>query len=184
MTDPDQKIFNQVVGPYGGPAFVRRGRDVQLAFDAKVEACRNQREEWLDFVRLPLGTLFALAGSAAALEKLLDDPHQFQALEKLWQVLQPQLRLPPKPTASGRVLRRALAEVRSAIERFNRRWQAYIAELDLQYVNDVRDRYNRFYLLEKECALGSGRLARQHFQMLTPVGPEDFLNILPLLPMP
>jgi hypothetical protein len=184
MSEADQRIFQHVVGQYGGPAFVRRGREVQLAFDAQVEACRRQREEWLEFVRLPLGTLFALAGSADALEKVLDNWDQIETLKKLVDDLQPQLRLPPAPTASGRVLRRALAELRDAIERFNQRWQTYIAELDLQHVNEVRDRYNRFYLLEKECALGSIRLARQGFQRLNPLEPDDILRVLPLLPVP
>jgi hypothetical protein len=184
MSDTDPKILQQVLSQYGGPAFVRRGREVQLAFDAQVEACRRKREEWLEFVRLPLGTLFALAGSPAALEEFLDNPQQLHTLTKLMDELQPQLRLRPAPTTRGRVLRRAFAEVRGAIERFNQRWHAFIAELDLQHVNEIRDRYNRFYLLEKECALGSSRLARQGFQRLNPLHPEDFLRIMPLLPMP
>jgi hypothetical protein len=116
-----------VLSQYGGPAFVRRGREVQLALDAQVEACRRKREEWLEFVRLPLGTLFALAGSAAALEEFLDNPQQLQTLTKLM---------------------------------------------------------DEIYLLEKECALGSSRLARQGFQRLNPLDPEDFLRIMPLLPVP
>jgi hypothetical protein len=184
MSDADHKIFQQVLGHYGGPAFARRGRDVQLAFDSLAEFCREKREEWLKFVRLPLGTLFALAGSVAALEKLLDNPQQFQTLKNLMDDLQPQLLLPPAPTASSRALRRALAEVREAIARFNQRWKAFIAELDVRHVNDIRDRYNRFYLLEKECALGSSRLARKGFQRLSPLQPEDFLKIMPLLPVP
>jgi hypothetical protein len=183
MSDEDHKIFQQVLGQYGGFAFVRRGREVQLAFDAQVEACRIKREEWLEIVRLPLGTLFALAGSEAALEEFLDNPQQFQTLAKLIVELQPRLRLPPALTTSGRVLRRAFAELRGAIERFNQRWRAFIAGLDLQHVNQIRDRYNRLYLLEKECALGSSRLARHGFQKLNPLQPEDFLEIMPPLPV-
>jgi hypothetical protein len=183
MSDSDHKIFQQVLG-YGGLAFVRRGREVQLAFESVAEACRTKREEWLQFVRLPLGTLFALAGSAETLREFLNNPQQFQTLEKLMGELQPHLRLPPAPTASSRALGRALTEVREAIERFNQRWHAFIADLDLRHVNEMRDRYNRYYLLEKECALGSSRVARQGFQMLSPVGPEDFLKIMPLLPVP
>jgi hypothetical protein len=184
MGDGHQRIFNQVLGAHGGPAFVRRGRDVQLAFDAQVEACRRQREVWLEFVRLPLGKLFALAGSQAALAAFLNNAEQFGTVERHMKDLKPQLRLPPGATASHRVLGRALAELQGAIERFNQRWRVFIAELDLRHVNEARDRYNRFYLLEKECALGSGRLARQGFQRLNPLGPEDFLTVLPLLAMP
>src|SRR5580765_4399326 len=157
MNDADHRIFNQVLGSYGGPAFVRRGRDVQLSFDAQVETCRRKREEWLEFVRLPLGTLFALAGSDAELEGALENREQFQTLVGLRDELQPRLRLPPIATTNRRVLRRALAEVQKTIGRFNQRWHEYMAQLDLQNVNEIRERYNRSYLLEKECALGSSR---------------------------
>jgi len=183
MGDADHQIFQHVLGQYGGPAFARRGREVERAFDSLAEVCRIKREEWLKFVRLHLGALFALAGSEAALEELLDDPRQFQTLKNLMDDLQPQLRLPPAPTANRRALRRALANVRQAVERFNQRWHVFIAELDLRPINEIRDRYNRFYLLEKECALGSSRLARQGFQMLRPVQSEDLLKIMPLLPV-
>jgi hypothetical protein len=184
MSDEEPRIFQQVLGQYGEPAFVRRGRQVQMAFDAQVEACRLKREEWLEFVRLPLGRLFALAGSSATLNTFVDSPEQLQMLKKLMDDLQPQLRAPPRPTANGRHLRHALAELHNAIERFNKRWHAFIGQLDLKHVNEVRERYNRFYLLEKECALGSIRVARQGFQRLKPVTAEDFLEILPLLPVP
>jgi hypothetical protein len=184
MSEADRQIFQQVVGQYGGPAFVRRGQAVQRAFDSVAESCRLKRDEWLQFVRIPLGTLVALAGSVAALQESLENPRQFQTLENLVEDLQPRLRLPPAPTTSSRVLARALAEVREAIERFNQRWQAFIAQLDLQHVNELREGYNRYYLLEKECAVGSIRVARQGFQMLRPVQPEDFLKIMPLLPVP
>jgi len=183
MGEPDHQIFGQILSQHGGPAFVRRGRDVQRAFDGQLEACRQKREEWLEFVRLTLGTLFALAGSDAALEKFLDNPRQFQRLTTLYHDLQPRLRLPPNPTSNGRVLRRAVADVQDAIERFNQRWRDYMGKLDLQSINQIRDRYNRFYLLEKECALGSSRLVRHGFQELKPLRPEDFLSMMPLLPV-
>ncbi|HWY87948.1 MAG TPA: hypothetical protein VNX28_14550 [Gemmataceae bacterium] len=184
MAGGDRKIFQQVVGQYGGPAFARRARDVQLAFDVIVETCRRRREEWLLFVRLPLGTLYALAGSTTALEAFLDNPDRLQTLETLRDDLQPRLRLPPAPSASRRILGRALAELLGAIVRFNDHWQDFIAGLDLRSANLLRDRYNQFYVLEKECALGSSLLARQGFQRLNPLGPEDFLKILPILPVP
>ena len=184
MDDDRRRVFQQILSLNGGPAFARRGRDVQLAFDAVVETCLKQREEWLKFVRLSLGTLFALAGSAAALEAFLGDPEQFQTLEKLMRDLQPHLRVPPAATSSARHLRQALAEVRDAIERFNERWRDFIARLSLEHVNEVRELYNRYYLLEKECALGSSRVARSGFQKLHPLQADEFLKIIPLLPVP
>ena len=183
MSD-ERKIFGQFLGQYGGPAFARRARDVQFTYDALIDACRRQRDEWLTFVRLSLGTLFALAGSSSALAALVESDERLRILEALRDELQPSLRVPPSPTANVRTLRNALAELHDAIGRFNERWQTFIANLDLGNINQLRDRYNRFYLLEKECALGSSRLARQGFQKLQPLTPDDILKIMPLLPAP
>jgi hypothetical protein len=180
----ERKIFQQFLGHHGGPAFARRARNVQAAYDAIVELCRRQRDELLAFVRLRLGTLFALAGSSSALEAILESPDQVRNLDALHADLQPQLRLPVQPTTSGRVLRAALAELRETIGRFNQRWLAFVQHLDLRELNALRDGYNRFYLMEKECALGSARVARQGFRKLDSLGPDDFLKLLPVLPLP
>lgn len=182
MNDERSGVFQQILSQNGGPAFVRRGRDVQLAVEAEMEACLKKREEWLRFVRLSLGTLYALAGSPAALEQFLGNPEQFQTLEMLRQDLQPSLRVPPSPTTNVRHLRQAFAELRDAIEHFNQRWRKFMDSLDLRNVNEMRESYNRYYLLEKECALGSSRVARSGFQKLNPLQPADFLRIVPLLP--
>jgi hypothetical protein len=72
----------------------------------------------------------------------------------------------------------------ASVERFNRRWCAYIAELDLSAINGLRDGYNRYYLLEKECAVGSVRLLPQTFRRLAPVTSEEILDQLPPQPVP
>src|SRR5262245_42000865 len=108
MIDEDRRIFGQLLAQFDGPAFIRRARDVQLAFDALVESCRCQRDEWLTYVRFALGSLFALAGSSSALATFLNNPEQLQTLEALNGELKPNLRVPPNPTTNPRVLRRAL----------------------------------------------------------------------------
>jgi hypothetical protein len=184
MTAERDFISQQILGLDGGAAFLRRGREVELAFEAVVNTCLQKREEWLQFVRLELGSLFALAGSSAALAEFLGDAARLQTLEKLMRDLRPQLRVPPAPTTSARRLRRALADLRHAIERFNQRWLEFMAGLDLTHVNELRERYNRFYLLEKECALGPSRAARFAFQRLNPLQSDDFLKLIPPLPVP
>ena len=77
----------------------------------------------------------------------------------------------------------AVYGLEGGLERFNRRWQEYLGRVDLSLVNALRDGYNRFYVLEKECAVGSIRLARQGFQPLLPLCPEDLLGLFPLLPV-
>ena len=77
--------------------------------------------------------------------------------------------------------RRALMRLQTSIERFNRHWLAYVEGLDLSEVNRLRDGYNRYYLLEKECALGPARLLPQLFRKLAPLTPADVLAELPVL---
>jgi hypothetical protein len=180
----ERKIFQQFLGPFGGPAFARRAREVETAYDSLVLSCQRKRGEWLACVRLRLGTFVALAGSSSALAAILESPEQARILETLHAELQPRLRLPVAPTTSVRVLRAALAELREAIGFFNQRWLTFMRNLDLQKLNLLRDGYNRFYVMEKECALGSARVARQGFRKLDPLRPDDFLAVLPLLPMP
>ena len=51
-------------------------------------------------------------------------------------------------------------------------------------VNELREGYNRFYVLEKEIALRSAHLARQGFRPLAPATTVELAAVLPLLPVP
>ena len=51
-------------------------------------------------------------------------------------------------------------------------------------VNELRVAYNRYYLLEKECALCLVRLARQGFRRLEPLTVDELSLLLPPLPVP
>jgi hypothetical protein len=177
----DRQIFNEFFAHYDAPAYVRRARKVQEAFDQLVDRCRRKRDEWLQMVRIRLGLLRALAGDWAALRSWLGEG-PIALLRRLEADLKPRLRVPVEPNTSERALRRALAELTESIERFNRRWLAFLSTVDLAPVNEVRDGYNRFYLLEKECAVRSPRLARQGFQRLEPLTTADLTAFLPPLP--
>jgi hypothetical protein len=98
--------------------------------------------------------------------------------------LDPQLRLPVEPTSSTRKLRRTLGELVESVERFNQHWLAHLETVDLTRVNELRDGYNRYYVLEKECALRSPRLARLGFRRLEPLTREELTALLPSLPVP
>ncbi len=81
--------------------------------------------------------------------------------------------------------RRRLAVARdlaSSVERFNRRWAAFLDELNLGPINAMIDNYNRYYLLEKECVFGSSRVAARNFQPLRPVTLDRLREEHPLLP--
>jgi hypothetical protein len=180
----EERLFDEVVGRYGEPAYVRRGRAVEHAYQDLLDHCRARRREWLHMVRVRLGVLFALAGGRDALVPLLRDEEEALALERLHSELAPALRVPIEPTTSRRALSLALIELTESMERFNRRWREYLPTVDLSRVNDLRTSYNRYYILEKECATHSASVARQGFQPLEPLTSDDLADRLPPLPLP
>jgi hypothetical protein len=182
--DDHRSLVNQFLSQYDVPAYVRRAREVQNAFEQLTERCRRRRDEWLSLVRVRLGLLHGLASDWAALRPLLADDEQVEILRRLHAALEPRPRVWPEPTSSPRVLRRALADLRESLERFNRRWRELLPTVDLTRVNELREGYNRYYLLEKECAVRSARLARQGFQRLDPLTTDDLAGLLPPLPVP
>lgn len=135
-------------------------------------------------VRLNLGILQALAGQWLTLRPLLADDEQLRVLQTLHDELTPSLRVPVEPTLIQRKLRRALVTLKESLERFNRAWRDYLQQVDLNRVNELREGYNRWYLLEKECALRSPRLARLGFHPLEPFTLDELTRRLPLLPVP
>jgi hypothetical protein len=181
--DADRREVQQLLGQYDAPAYFRRARGVQNALEHLLARCRRQREEWLPMVRLRLATLRDLAGDWPALAAWLDDG-QRRTLADLHAELRPTLRVPLGPTASRRALRRALRELIASIRRFNARWERYLAEVDLAPLNVLRDGYNRYYVLEKECAVRSAVLARVNFQPLPPFTHADLAGLVPALVVP
>jgi len=182
--DDESHTLKRFMSQYDVPAYARRARRVQEAWDALLQRCRRQREEWLPMVRLGLGRLKALAGDWERLLPLLADTEQVDVLRQLADSLQPRLRALLEPTSSTRVLRAAMRELIESIDHFNRRWQPFLESVDLTEVNALRDGYNRYFLLEKECAFRSARMARQGFQRLEPVTRETLAAVLPPLPVP
>ena len=172
-----------LMSQYGGPAFMRRANQVQEALDQLVNQCRRERDEMLKMVKIHLGALHGLAGDWNALRGCLEED-ELRRVQEMHADLAPQPRLPITATTSARVLRRALRELIESIEWFNRRWQQHLAEVDLGGVNEVRDEYNRYYVLEKECLVRSPRLARQGFRPLEPLTLNELTQLLPPLPVP
>jgi hypothetical protein len=179
----DRQVM-QLIASYGAPAFVRRARRVQDAFDALVAHCRRQREKWLPMVRIRLGLLHALAGAWTRLSPWLAGDEQLAILEDLDTELSPKLRAAPRATASGQKLSRALRELVDSAQCFNRRWSPFLESVDLTELNQLRNGYNRFYLLEKECVVRSPRLARQGYRPLPPMTAGELAALFPPLPIP
>jgi hypothetical protein len=180
----EERLFDDVLGRTGEPSYVRRGRAVEHAWEDLLDHCRSRRDEWLHMVRVRLALLRGFAGEWAALLAWLRDAEQIRVLEELHDDLCPRLRFLVERTTSHRTLKLALSELVESIGRFNQRWLEYLPKVDLRPVNDLREDYNRFYLLEKECATHSVAVARQGFRPLDPVTVESVARRLPPLPVP
>jgi hypothetical protein len=182
--DDDWHSVKQFLARYDAPAYVRRARQLEEVFEELLGRCRQQREQALRMVRVRMGALQALADNWDVFRPWLKGENEISILRDLHTMLQPQPCLPPGPSASWRARRRVLQELCASIEHFNRRWQAFLQTVDRTAVNELRDGYNRYYLLEKECALRSARLARQGFRRLPPLTVDELAALWPPLPVP
>jgi hypothetical protein len=182
--DETSEAFKRFLSQFDAPAYIRRARGVQAALEQLLEYARRRRAEWLEIVRMRIGVLHALVGDWDNLRPFLADDAQLDILRYHLAALAAPLRAPVEPTTSLRPLRRALGELHESLERFNERWRAFLANMDLSAVNELRDGYNRYYVLEKECAVRSARIARQGFVPLQPLTTEEVAAQLPLLPVP
>jgi hypothetical protein len=182
--DDEQYFFNQVLGHYDAPAFIRRIKRLEDAERMLHEQMTANRSELGSMVRLRIGQLRALAGEWASLRPLLADDASLAALTALHDELQPELRLALDATRSAHVLRGALTDLMYAIEIFNQRWRKHLLQFDLAPINELRDGYNRHYLIEKECALRNSRVARLGFHRREPLTTDELRRRYPLLPLP
>jgi hypothetical protein len=179
--DQESRLRMMVAAQYDAPAYVRRARAVEGAFQDLTERCRRQRDEWLFGVRFHLAELRAGVDSWAALSDLLAGETDIRVLRELHaEAGDPEFAMTGPTTTAGR--RRALRRLRASIARFNRRWAAFLETIDLGQINRLRDGYNRFYLLEKECAVGPGRLLTYGYRRLSPLTTADLFERLPPLP--
>lgn len=182
--DEELRVFQQIIAGFDTPAFLRRARRVEDAWKALLRRCRQQRDQWLELPKLRLGALAALAGNWATIGGLLADPSDAQYLRELFDQWRPQLRLAVAPTSSTRRLRLAVQQMNGSFARFNRRWAPFVAELDLSEINRLRDGYNQYYVLEKECMVRSAKVAREGFHPLPPATADDLFAALPLIRIP
>ena len=182
--DATDRAFQQVMASFDAPAYIRRARRMHAALDALIGDCRRRRAEMLLMAGVHLGTLHGMAGSWEALRPWLAGTEQIDALQLLWDEMQPALEVPIQSTRSPRKLRAGLRMLIPAIEQFNTAWSAWLPTVDVSEVNRLREGYNRYYVLEKECAVRSLAIARQGFQSLPPLTTAELFAHLPLLPVP
>lgn len=181
----EDEVQRQLLALNGEVSFMRRARCVEEAFNQILKTCRTQREELLGMVKTRLAVLHALAGNWERLTAYLADRDQVTLLRNLYEHLAPTLRSVIELTDSDYELRTALTALVESLQRFNRRWRERLDGLQLDHLNQLRAEYNRYYPLEKEFATRtSANVARRGFKELAPLSPDDFLEWLPLLPVP
>jgi hypothetical protein len=171
--------IKELLGLFDVPAFARRGQDVEYALARIRTRSRRHRAAMLDMVRLRLRQWAAAAPGPEA-----DSRYFESSIAPLWPLTDAEApRWAARPASSWR-LRAIGRDLIASVERFNRRWLEHLEGLDLAPINRQVDDYNRYYLLEKECSLGSARLAARNFVPKGHVTLDDLQAELPLLPVP
>jgi hypothetical protein len=178
MMSVDSEI-KQLLGLFDLPAFARRGQDLEYAQKHLHARCRKRRETLLEMVRVRLRQWSRSVTGPEAWSGVLTGP-----LDSLWSLSlaeEPVWALEPAPLRQQRNIARDLI---ASVRRFNGRWQEFIEKLDLEPTNQIIDQYNSYYVIEKECVLGSPRLAARHFTPVPRFSHASLLNDYPLLPVP
>jgi hypothetical protein len=171
--------IKEMMGLFDAPAFARRGLELDEMLRRVDARCRQARSERLEMVRMRLRQWTRVATGPD------DWSSVFAAtIEPLWSLSEAD---PPEwaATPASRHRRRAVArDLVAAVERFNHRWGRFVESINLGAANGVIDHYNRYYVLEKECVMGSGRLAARFFTPIPLLTPEQLVRDHPLLPFP
>lgn len=171
--------IKELLGLFDAPAFARRGQDLEYALARLHHHCARQRDAMLDMVRVRLRQWSSAVTGPEGWSSSFTAP-----IDPLWTLGGAE---PPAWTDRLAPIRRRRTIARdlvASVNRFNRRWSGYLDGLDLEPLNRTVDLYNRYYLLEKECSLGSARLAARHFVPQARVTREALLNAHPTLPVP
>jgi hypothetical protein len=171
--------IKELLGLFDAPAFARRGLELEQALERLHARCRRQRETLLEMVRLRLRQWAAVATGPDDSVGTFAAP--IAALWSLCGAAPPAWAARPAPPRRRRAVARDLV---ASVTRFNRRWTAYLDQLNLAPVNAMIDGYNRYYLLEKECVLGSARLALRHFTPRVRLSRAALGLAFPELPVP
>lgn len=175
----DEAELNQLLGLFDAPAFARRGHDLEYALTRLHGRLVRERAGMIDMVRVRLRQWAALASGPGDWQGVFTGP--VDALYDLAGAEPPAWGLLP---AAARRRRAAARDLVASVERFNRRWSHFLDALRLDPVNRQIEHYNRYYVLEKECVVGSARLAARHFVPKPHLTRDVLLADHPPLPVP
>lgn len=161
------------------PAFVRRGQDVAFMLASLDDRCRKGRLALLDMVHMRLRQWARLAIGPEDWRDAFLAP-----VAHLWDAASAPAPEWARSSGSRRARRGAARDLAASVGRFNARWDAFVGRLDLRLVDDAVENYNKYYVIEKECVLGSARLAAMHFAPIAKVSAGSILSTFPPLPVP
>jgi hypothetical protein len=169
----------ELLGLFDTPAFVRRGNELDLSIRRLHERCQRERMARLDMAHLRLRQWAAACNGPHGWPGVFVEP-----IDHLWHATGAPDPVWGQDLASLRHRRAIARDLVASLERFNRRWQAFLDELPLARVNRLVADYNHNYLIEKECLMRSARLAARHFQPRLPITVADLLGVHPCLSIP
>jgi hypothetical protein len=163
------------------PAFIARAQAPVLALDALISTCEAKRTEMLKWPAFHLSALAQhLRNDWSRLDCLLASSESVGILKALHANIQMKTPVGTNWLVSDKS---ALRQFLDSAQRYNRNWSSYIDGLDLELVNKPRRDFNQFYVLEKECAFGSERVA-DGFEPLGMIDSGFLYSRFPLLPLP
>jgi hypothetical protein len=171
--------IKEMMGLFDVPAFARRGQELEDTLRRLGERCRQARAERLDMVHVRLRQWARATTGPEAWSAVFS-----ASIEPLWPLSGAE---PARWASESAPIRRQIEIARdliAALGRFNHRWVQFLDGLKLEPANRVIDDYNRYYLLEKECVLGSARLAARFFIPVPRLSREQLLRDHPPLPVP
>lgn len=175
----DEAGIKEILGLFDVPAFARRGYELEQALrrlDARLAA---ERLDLLEMPRLRLKQWASVATGSDDWSDVFEGP--IHGLHEPCGADPPEWAAEPAHPRRRRAVARDLV---ASLLRFNLNWVRRIDLVRLDSVNMQIEMYNRYYLLEKECVLGSSRLASRHFVPQPLLTRERLLIVHPILPLP
>ena len=179
MVTDDAAGLKEMLGMFDVPAFARRGFDLEYALKRLHERLSRERAALLDMVRLRLRQWASAAIGPDDFRDVFHEP-----VKSLYQLSGADSPIWAARPALSRARRAIARDLIFSVSRFNRRWLLAIDRLNLDAINRQIEHYNRYYLLEKECVMGSTRLASRHFVPQAILSRERLLADYPTLPTP
>ena len=180
-----RELLKMLVEPGEEPAFLRRARTVDDAWQQLLATCRSQRDEMLKGPQLHLSILAEhVRNDWSQVADYLADAEQFRYFESLYVGWRPHLNFKRGRTIWRRNCRRLVAAFIESADRFDRAWKKSLQQLDLTAMNCLRREFNEYYPVEKACAFDCEQVDRLGFNELSPVTFEMLLEMFPPLEAP